>query len=516
MRQTSPAGIYGLYVVLGITLTLFTFACSVRDTEEGVVLLPNVGSEFALVGIAPAGMPVESRFFARINLENSNSYTPPVLTANNVDMVVGGLSNADLPQGLTVESLSLVAPGTDSSRPLLSLRNPYILAAPSPADQLTHFVSVEDTSIPTVEAIARQERLNRLLSGTFIQPPCVGSASNFEVTAPQTPAQSFSAVRVSSQGVIQLGLVSSGTAAIAIYDVDQSEPRLYALPVVDVLLDTGRIEVAAIGPNNPEGVPNHILIHKQEALLAQSFFLRWDTTLKAFVDNTPPSTRQISGLRKSLPSDPSLICIYGAIANDNVGWCRTQTSTSWSSPIPLPTEEEVTEWWVQPNGPDIIVDRIGRIYVFEQEEWLLFSEATINIGCSRNCAVFDVIKASRDGLSITVSGSRAQLQNLLLDPEPRIQSDIPFSEQLFRDERPNGEQPIRILSVTQSQNRFWWIGTARGTLFRADPQFTGVERVCLPSTANHQDITAIGADDNGRLILGLSSGLVILGQWRTS
>lgn len=492
--------------------------------------LPALSAETALAGAAPSGSALDPRLITRIALGTETVYRPEALPGTVVDAMVGGLSNADLAEGMTVDSLELVGPRADAARPLPPLRAPHIVARPAPSEELSGFVPVESEVLSSAEASARRQRLDRLLEGVYVRPPCIGDPEDFTVTVPRIPADTFLASRATDTE-IWVGLVGTSTLAYLAFGPSGAEPELRGITVPSVgLTVTGRtVALRELGPPHPtSGLPSYVVASFIDTFGRAGLLLSLDASGRRYLDDTPfdaevgPPRSLRAAVDLDLDGTPSR-CALGGItgANQDAGlWCRTETSTVWS----LELRSSLAQTFVGAHAEDgrlRVVDRAGSVFARTAGAWAQTAEAPINAGCRPACATFDVFAPTSAG-DLVYAGNRAQLLTLAAGSGPTLGSGAPeaWTSAQIVDEREDGARALSVTALAplpspSGSSGGWLLGTARGLLFKASASFDAVERVCLPYDLADHVIGALAPAPDGRLVVGASDGVIAEARWDT-
>ncbi len=499
-RRSAAAG--PIFAALG--------ACS-DPAAEGLPL-PDLDAELALAAVAPEGASADPRFVAKIPWTAEARYEPEPLDGS-VDGFVGGLSQVDLPAALPIGALSLVDRRTGGARPLPPLRRPHVLDPPGPIDRAVGFLPVQDRLLDPLEQDPRKDRLARLLEGVWVEEPCRGRPEDVLATVPRTPAEGFLGVRVGADGTTKLGLVASGTIAVAVFAPGSTEPRIEGFSAPDPDAIAGRqVAVRAIGPREA-GRPAFLVLDVGGGARRQGYLLR--ARGRAFVDDTPATAGapalNLRGLAILEGERGPVECAFGSVVagtRDAGVWCRALGGADWS--LELQVQEGQTIVALAAAGPGVwlAADRAGAVHQRDAGGWRTVSQAPINTGCRPACAAFDLALLGPNLLA--VAGAQAQLARMSEDGRA---APVDLAPVTFVDERPGGERAWTFTAAARAPDGRWWLGTGQGVLLRADPELETFERICLPPEVAEHPITAVAAAPDGRLLLAAGLGQVNFARW---
>lgn len=505
--------------VLGVAV--LSLACGEETLSRARLDIPQLSGSHAVAGAAPSGRSVDPRLVVRIPLSGRAVFEPPEFPGDVLDAFVGGLEDDDLPEGLTVDMLSFVAAGTEGSRPLLTFREPHVLARPAVSEDLSGFVPLMSATVGATERLEREDRYDGLVAGVSLRRPCVGDPERVAVFTPQLPTESWGAGRADPDGV-RLGLVASGTVAWARIDPRTREVRLESAQApADILVPGGiRFVVRSLGPLNARWRrPEWLVVDGGGGFEQLAFALRLDALRGDYVDDTPlleeAPVRSLRGRVELELEEGPHTCVFGTVRSPNLDgglWCRTQTSTVWRTELRLSQARAIVA--VYPGGPGaaLAVDRRGSIYRRSSVGWQPVATPQVNVGCSSLCVPFDL---SIEGLGrVLIAGEDAQL--LALDIQDSTSPPMPLaalSRASFSDERPGGARAFTFLAANTDSGGIWWFGTASGEVFRGDSDLQRFEALCLPSDAGDRAVVSVTPTPDGELVLGLAGGVLAVARW---
>lgn len=512
-------------LLLFASTLLVTVACGDGDPEP--LAVPNTGTAWVVYGTAQSGRAVVPSTVVVKRASDVLSISPDPIGGGDVDMFFAGLDEDDLPDGLDPSALVFVSESNDRAHRLPTFHEAFVFERPRPHDAPAPLVPVDSGAASTTTP--RQKRLDTMLRGLAIKDPCVEPASALNVIAPRTQGEDIPAMRTLSNGDTWVAFTATGTVIAGVIEagavdlsdvvgigtgtaaVERAEKvRISDLGDQEVIDRTGRIS------------PSPYALNFLGAFGGIGQIVRFDPN-RGYVDDTPvPSDGTPAGLfrgaRRLMLSGKPQLCVYGTVLgpNANAGiFCREDGSQTWITSGVFGGALAIIEI----IEPGIAFDVAGTIYVHNDNNarWEPTLRPAINEGCATPCAAFDVIAPGRSdsGPIAVLAGSRAQ--TLVLDRAGGDQLEArpieAMTGALFADERRDGANALVITAATIAPDGAVWLAGTESVLFRAAPDRSSVERICLPKEARDTVITALEAHPDGRLIVGMSPPLFGFGRW---
>ena len=510
---------------------LLIAAAGCSGDEDAPFDLPDLGTSYAVFGTASAGQALLPRDLRVLDVARDTvGLRPDLVAGGDIDVVWAGLDPAALPAGTTPESLlPFVRIDADGTRGLPPLSNPHVLRAPSSAGAPDPLVPIADDSVLGSVAADRAERYEVMLSQIGIQRPCRPPSADWTVVTPRISSEAVAAARAMSDGTTALGLATTSTAQIGIIPIDSLDVTLVGVGNEPIPMATAVTVIGLDGPEvvHPQGhrVPAWVALAQPSVFSSSASVWFWAGT--AWQQDSPLAgpllPRTIIGLRSVTVDGVPSRC---AIGTGQSGlrpaaiWCRPETNGdgNWTVLADFDSQLGMTALINTPDGGLLATDRKGTIYRRFQDGWTIAFESAINIDCGQTiCAGFDqtATTEAEDGRPVLwLAGDDVQLLRLSTDG-PTVEATVPegLNESLFGDERASADVPASFKAVVQTPDDALWLATDRGVLLRRAPD-GHIDRVCLPDAFVRNEVSALAAHPDGRLIVAGSP--VTLGQtdWR--
>lgn len=504
---------------------LIVTACS--GSDDAALETPSVGTDFAIYGTAPVGRALSAGSVRIAEIASIDVLKPEVIAGTDVDMMFAGLSPDDLPSNVSPLDLVLVPSNAANARPLPPLHDPHVMDVPSPAENPTPLAPVSGPGVSGERSGERDARLRTMISDLALANPCREPTTPFEVTTPQLPIDSLSAMDTLADGTTVIGFTSTSTIFLGF--VAPNGTRLEARPIrtgtvalmagerATVLGFEGEVEI------DGETWPKHITINYAGRGFGTVGALRtWNPTRRIFSDDTPPNQdtfpRYLYGVQTVAIEGTDHLCIFGgALGSDRRGaiWCRPEGDTVWTV-YDFGRSFGVTSIVESAGSSPIATDLAGSVWELEARGWRTVYEASINAGCEPLCTSFHATwgAATNDARLAVIGGADAQL--LFVERSGgSVTTGAPtnLEDALFADERFGAEMPLTFTAITVDPSGALWIATSRPDLFRIAPGSDAFERICLPKVLDVVPITSMDAREDGRFLIG-ASALYVTGDWR--
>jgi hypothetical protein len=513
---------------VGVGCAAGLLACGEGDPGAGLAV-PDPGTSHVMYGTASAGRalrPSAVTVAARAGLEQ---LSPELIGGSGVDMVFAGVDPADLPGHLDILDLRFVAAEETGARPLVPLYDPYILRRPSDPEAPEPLVPVAGSGLSRDEREERASRLSTLLEGLAVADPCVALPTPLTVSTPRTSAELIRTMRLLSNRDVAMGFAMTSTVMLGLLPAGGGEVRAVPLPTAEPLLQTGESgEVRWLSEDEVEvdgrRLPRALTLDVKGGFGSSGVAVVWSEAARRYVPDTPftreAAPRSLRGLVK-LPLDGvASECAFGGDQGSDRSaavWCRTETSTVWRLSLSLPRAVLVTAVIPRPQERHLAVDATGTVFQYAgRDGWGPLLESSVNAGCDPLCAAFTTtLPAAGEGSLITVAAG-AQAQLLLVEDRGGVTArrPEPLDEALFADERPDGQDPLRISAVALAPDGSLFIADARPTLLRLSAAGDRVDRICLPKETRDVPIASLLAHPDGRLLVGMSPALLGVGAWQ--
>lgn len=502
-------------------------ACSGGDDEPFVI--PALETDFAIYGTAPAGRALAASAVTIVPTTEIGLLLPEVIAGSDVDMMFAGLSEADLPSGLTPGDLMLVRQSDPLARALPMLHDPHVMDVPSPGEAPTPLVPVRGTDVTKSRSEEREARLFTLVSDLAIASPCTPLDTAFTVTTPRIPADQVTGMRAMSDGATFVAFSTTSTIIAGFIAPGSNDLEFEAVRTGTVTMVPG--EVAGVYGIGTKEVTYDGRVWPVELAITYSgtgfgsvgALWVWDENRNYYVDRTPQTTETFPRIlygasHVTIDGTPNLCTYGGAQGSDRRAaiWCRPEGSTDWNVED-FGTSFGVTQIIERPGAEPIATDLAGNVWILESRGWRPIFESSINANCDPLCASFFASwRGSVDGTNLAIiGGSKAQLL-YVRGGAGNVQAVAPtnLEDALFADERFGVDEPIQFSAFTTDPTGTTWYATTQPELFRQRPGEDTFERICLPDEIDLTPISAIHAREDGSFFLGMSPALFAYGSWR--
>jgi hypothetical protein len=518
-------------------LLVVSAACSDRITPTLVV--PDTGTPWVIYATAAVMRPVspKSVHIVRTSAVNMTALSPDNLGAGAVDMFFAGLKAEDLPSNLTPDALTVVDRSAENAHRLPPLYKSYVLKKPAPYNQKNDFIPTDDPGLSEGTLQERRDRLALMLQDLAVLDGCTPLATPVHLSS--INAESIDQGRTLSSGDTFFAIGATGRAVIARLPASAEAPMSITVATGSIaIMREEHAEITDLGDSEAVDqsgvtVPGELAINFIGAFghgIGQ--IETFDPMMRQYAVDTPTldgSAQAIpeifSGVRHvSLAGAPAL-CAFGTAqgpSSVSAIWCRRMGSSAWQvSGAFRNTLGMVTMFpGADASRPPIAIDVFGTAYAPNADGvFQPMVRAEVNMGCTPPCSAFQTGAAVRRGASAelraVIAGSKAQALTVgEVGGSISLRAVSGLEQALFGDERPSGAMALRFTASTFGMDGSLWLGSGEPVLIRVAPDLSSAARICLPREAHGMSLTTIAANDDGRLILGMTPALLGLGRWQ--
>jgi hypothetical protein len=498
-----------------LALSPYALACS-DDAPE--VDAPRVGTAFVFFGVAGAGRPFALEDVRVVPASELPTIELPEGGPLEVEVVFGGLDEANLPAGLPPGAIEFVLKSDPRAHRLPPLTRPHVLRAAAAPGAPLDLVPVEAEDAVEDTRAERRARLAALTAELRVADPC--AVPTFDVSTPRTQASQIVTATTLSSGETLLGLATTSTALVGVLE-RAARPTISELPIdvgdVPIAAGEAAATVAFGGDEVVDGRP----WPRYVALFRGSFLgglLAYTATTGGYRDlgvaALDPQPARIRGVERVDVDGTDSVCFYGSTTGSGaIGsgarraglWCRAWRGGAWQVVAAIDEARTFTALIARPGAPLRLLDAAGTVHVRAGGRWRPEAVNELNRGCAPTpCIALDRAIALPSGptLALMVGDDGNVWQVTEVSGGTEVTRHAPATAALFGDERA-GDDAADLAVVSRRAGGGALIAGTRGPVLRLGRDLTAVERLCAPRGLVNP-LTFAAELDDGALLLATS------------